>query len=731
MKFTFKLLIATLLMTLALSSALALTEEGYTLVDENAALALYIRPDTGEVIVENKLDGYLWRSNPTEADDKAKGVHKMTLQSQIVITFTNDRGTALTCISQTDSVNKGGLTVTVQDKTAVSRYYFAKQNVAVTVEYRLLEGALEVSIPVDKIENDEINTVVYVELLPAFDAQGSDASGYLLLPDGSGALINYNNGVTAMSEYKTYVYGKDPSVTGQVGEQATLATIARTTEATTRLPVFGSGGRDHGFLAVITENEAKAVLHARVSNLTSYNIVYSEFQVLNAGSVTMNKKEFGTRVTGIRERAGLTTGAYTVRYYLLSGEEQSTYAAMAAVYRKYLQEEQGLTQRVQQGDYPLYLDVHGYAKKQAQFLGIPYTKAWTFTSIQDIREMVNTLGVAQSVVRYQNWVSGTSYEKIPQNANVQSGLGTAKELTALSSDLAKQGGALYPSMEMVNVYEGGNGFNALWDAVLSPINAPQMQYMLWYDSMAVNRLIKPWYLLSPAKFHQFFDKLMAQYKKLDVTNISFTGIGDICTADNRTDGFGRGNVPALTQDVIHDVQAVSPSVMLGKANAYAAVLADHILETPDNSSQYMICDETVPFYQMVFHGSVSYSLSTINHASTPYNQVLRCLEYGASPLFAFAGQNKEELIGSRLDFLISPDYTLWQEDVRAYYDLLRDVLAPVAAETITDHQILSDTLRKTTYQTRAVYINYGDEAVETPDGTVPACGYLVKEVSGQ
>ncbi len=724
-------LAALLFLTSLPFAALGLAPDGFETVDENGLLALYIDPASGQVIVQNKADGYLWRSNPEKPDAKAKGVHKMTLQSQLVLNYQSDRGTALSAPSQAESVNKDGLTVRMENKAAVCRYDFVKAEIAVTVIYRLKDDYVEVSVPVDGLEMRGVNTVSSLDIWPAFDSQDSTAEGYLFVPDGSGALIRYNNGVTAMPEYKAQLYGRDYGVEGQVGSALVLQRTAQKNEAAARLPVFGSGGRGHGYLAVIVENDAKAVLHARVSNLTSYNYAYSEFQVRSSGSVMMYKKEFDARITGVSEREGLTAGTYTLRYYCLTGERESSYAGMADKYRAYLMEEQGLERRVQKGQYPLYLDVYGYVKKQAQFLGFPYTRAIGLTTVSDIDSMAEDLGIPQTVVRYANWVRDSAYERIPQGIQMQKGLGTGEQMAALARKLEGRGGGLYPGFDLTRVYKGGNGFSALWDAVLSPVNAPQMQYQLNYDNAAVNGEIPPWYLLSPARYRLFAGRLMEKYKALGLSGLSLEGFGEICTSDNRTGGTGRGDVPGIVRDTLKDVMAVSPGLMLSHGNGYAAALAAHLVDVPAGSSNYAICDEAVPFYQMVFHGYIPYAMGAMNHYSSPREAVLKCLEYGASPMYSFVKQNKEELLSSRMTFLYSPDFDAWADTLRRDYNTLFPVLSRVAAERMTSHERLSDTLARTVYETLAVYVNYGGEEAQAEGKAVPPLGFLAVEVKAQ
>lgn len=713
--------------------------EGFTTALENSALRLYVNPENGQVILEDRASGYLWRSNPEGNDSRAKGVHRQTLMSQLTVSYANERGTSLMLTSAADAVNAGGLAMAFGEDELTATYQFDKPRIRVTVVYRLAEDHLKVLVPVEGIESypDEegsanLNTVTAVDVLPLMGAGSTQDEGWLLVPDGSGALINFNNGVTSMMEYNANVYGKDHGVEGQIGLTGVLQAQARTVEQTARLPVFGTYRNDadgaRALLGIVTQNDAKAAVLARVSNLTSYNYAWSRFRVRNAGSMMMNSKEFGASVIGVSEREGLTTGEYEVRYYPLADGEATT-AGMAAAYREYLQTELGLTRRVDEGQYPLYLELYAQVKKPAQVLGIPYTKTHSLTTLSDAREVVSTIGVEQSVVRYAHWLPGGGYWKLPARAALPRALGDVKDLRALQEELAQKGGALYPAADLMNAYKGGNGFWAIRDAVLAPVNAPQLQFQQSYSSRAANPGVPPWYLLSPARYERFFGRFFDSYAQLGLPGLALDDAGEILTSDMRSHGgTGRGQVPGILRDVL---QMSGKQLMLGGGNAYAAALASHLLSTPGGSSGYTITDSAIPFYQMVFHGMLPYGIGVANHSSDPRAFLLRCLEYGASPQFAFVGRDMEELADSRLSFLLSPDYRAWADEVKTGYEELRAVLAPLAALPITGHEALPFGARTEYGGQTAVYVNYTPEEARHMGLRVPPMGYLVTEVGNE
>src|SRR5699024_11857689 len=48
--------------------------------------------------------------------------------------------------------------------------------------------------------------------------------------------------------------------------------------------------------------------------------------------------------------------------------------------------------------------------------------------------------------------------------------------------------------------------------------------------------------------------------------------------------------------------------------------------------------DLIPFYQIVYHGLVDYAGQPINLSSSPSEDMLKCLEYGAVPYYRFIYQ---------------------------------------------------------------------------------------------
>ena len=81
--------------------------------------------------------------------------------------------------------------------------------VSYTHLYRLEGQDLLVSVPMNEIEYKEDYPLITVNVLPYFGAGTTNEEGYLLVPEGGGSIINFNNGKTAQSSYYSNLYGWD------------------------------------------------------------------------------------------------------------------------------------------------------------------------------------------------------------------------------------------------------------------------------------------------------------------------------------------------------------------------------------------------------------------------------------------------------------------------------------------------------------------------------------------
>lgn len=713
------------------AGATASSEDEYQLVDQNENLKLMANRSNGQIMVEDLKNGKVWYSNPLNAseDELAAGTYKATLQSQISITYTTEKQQALTETSYLNSVMKDGLTSKIENGAAIFVYDFPKAQIRIPVKYTLTETSLQASLLTKEVEEYGTNELITIDLLPYFGAGSSEDEGYLFVPDGSGALINFNNGKTSASEFNSILYGYDYGTSDRSMEAAQAQKASMSQSVNLHLPVFGMKCNQDGFLAIITESAGRASVKAQSGGtFTSYNTVYSSYQYRIQGSVRLLQKEFESKITTVNERNPDSNETYQVNYEFLETGKNG-YADMAALYREYLIENGGLEKHVQQGDIPFYLDLYGFIRKTKAYFGIPMDTKIATTTFEDAISMIEKLnagGVTNTVVKYNYWMKDGYYDKIQTNAKIEGKVGNQKSLDKLNNLLKNNGGSLFLSVDMTNVYKTGNGFSTLGDALNNVSNTTQPQYTFALDSASTDTRYQPGYLTRPTSLSGFYDKFLKNYAKRNISGLAVDALGNKVYSDLSSKGMSRSEIPDLYGGILDKALETVDDLMVTGAGDYAATRATHIMNSPIYSSGYDLEDATVPFYQIVFHGYVNYSIGATNLASNPEIMYLKCLETGAAPMYSWVGRNSSELIGSRSDFLYSADYQRWIDSAISEYNTINSVLKDVADQPITGHEELADNVYQTTYGgTTKVIVNYNSESVVIDGQTIEATGFAV------
>jgi hypothetical protein len=657
---------------------------------ENGSLILDMDVDTGEFSIEDKRTGAIWYSNPVNADQDplANGIPKMSLQSQIVLTYLDKKSQDSQATSTVSVLQNGELKCEVIDNGFLFTYNFIKEGFEIPVKYVLEDDYLQVSVPLNEIKITGENTLTGVRVLPYFGAGSTEDTGYIFIPDGSGAIINYNNGKTFAKEFHGEVYGRDMALSREAAPEI---------KQEIRMPVFGMQNNDAAFLAVIHEGASKSNIYASVSgSTTSYNTVYSEAEYRIYDTVRLQDKSFQVKNVRYAEQNSMENANFELRYYFL---EQADYSGMAARYRQYLIDEQGLTQKTNGADMAMYLQIYGSVPITKSFLGIPFDVIQPLTTFEQCEEIVRTLneqGIYNLKVRYTGWEKGGYQTKMPLNLKVEGKLGGTKGFQQLEQNLADMGAKLFPNVDFLNIYKDGNGVSRFSDAVKTINGSPAYQYGYELNTLQKDPEVEPWSLLSPQSIGEVVEKFV---KKNDLSeNLSISSLGTYSYSDFRKNGVTRYEAEKMWEDAISTLSAAEGELMAENVNAYALPYVDYIVNVPVESSHYDIEDYSVPFYQMVIHGMIPYALPPINLESDPQNMLLKSLETGAALNYAWMAENSSVLKDTQFNNLYSAEYRTWINSAVNDYKIVNSILSSVSDQAIIQHRRLAPDVYETTYE---------------------------------
>lgn len=598
----------------------------------------------------------------------------------------------------------------------------------IPLEYRLTDDYVEVSIPVSGIEERGGGSIYKIEMLRNFGAAHSDEDGYIVVPNGDGSIINFNNGKTTAANYNQYVYGIDPL-------SADYTLVEASDDA--MMGLYAICKEESTVLATIEDGAALASITAGVSGkVNSYNYVYTTFVVRGSETLEM----FGT--TGNEAELPVVEpdpydSMLTVRYSFLD-EEHTGYSGVANYYRQRLIDEGVLSLQEDGGDIKFYYDVISGLEMTESFLGKQYmglTAMTTFEEAQQMAQLLSEAGVTNQVMNLQGWCNGGYYHEVLDYVWVNWKLGGKNGLEDLNQALKDLGGDLYVDVALQKVtYEStrfsyqtesskyyASGYAAGFGQV-NPVTLRQTS-SLGYSETCYD-LISPKFLV---RYVQAFADTIQDY---DVTGISLRDLGSTLQSDKkRTEQINREEALDVVIGQLELLDATGKQLLVNKANDYAWSVSSDILNLPLCDNEYVLVDHDIPLYEMIVHGCIDYCGNVYNLADVKDSEtlVLNMLEYGAAPHFVFTWESTSEMKYSGLNSLYSTTFSVWMDDAVEIYSRVNEVLSQVSGETVAEHRIISEDVRAVTYSNGVtVYVNYGSEAVMVDALEIPAMGYAVK-----
>lgn len=691
----------------------------FALAAENDNFAFYINDINGFFALYNKKSGSIWYSNPLdwEKDVIAQAANKEQLQSQLVVTYLNasyDVITVASCQAHIVSEHKG--------KQQILTYVFsgATRNFSIPVVYELKDDYLDIQVRVEDIEENSDARITQITLLPFLGCGGLADNGYALIPDGSGSLMTFNKVCKNLSQYTGYIYNRDLTASSSNTSYVNL-------NETVSLPVYGVQKNGAAYLAVITEGAGTAAIKCNVSKMfNSYNSVCSHMIVRDTQT---RVNATGTTGAGMYY-SDKTCGNMSMRLYTLD-DEDANYIGMAKRYRKYLIDEQGLSPLDASSSYVNALNINLFCAVKApmHFIGIPYTGVRTLTTFDDVKDIINEVkgeGINNLVLTLSGWTSGGLESAIDTKFSPESKLGGLKGAKSLISYAEEQDVSLMFDNDIQSFYHGSSNVKKFKHTAFSLSGTPVTVYPF---SKSLNRsvisgsfshLIHPQYMLQFA--NQFVDNAM----KLGVKNFSFNSAGTDPYAAYNDDSFlTRDKSADMMKELFKNVADKTDGIVSTRVgNSFVLGSVDNIVEAPVYSSDLIMAQTSVPFYQIVLRGYVNMSAEPMNLSSEVSELELKCAESGLSLYYQLMDSESTEFEDTSFSDYYACSYNDYFDIMTETYGRMKAVYDAVGASTITNHEIYSDTVRITTFSNGAkVYVNYGDEAVTVNGVEIAARSY--------
>lgn len=720
----------------------------YTEIATSGNLSLSADLSSGLFAIKNLNNGYVWYSVPdnSEYDSFTSGNEKNATQSLMAVGYVAETDevsikdlTYLYTNSVTPEIEQieNGLRITYNfeiDLSVSEGYDIFEDDEAGAVlegEHKIVSLSIPLVIKLDDghlvasvdLENAKIPSEILVckyDLLPYFVSADWTASGYMFVPDGSGALIDFSGHENATEPYSELVYGDDLSL-------VTKKDLADSNHETVRMPVFGlANDNGNAVCGIITDGETAASVTAAPHNDTNgYNNAYATLNARITSFMSMFGRSSGTQQVYRQSDNCDAIKAFTVEYYFLNGNN-ADYVGMAKTYRDYLLNNDLLAANVSQPT--LNVDLYGAIDVEANFMGFTYSKLNSLTSYKQAEEIAKALkdkNIDNLSLRYIGWANnGVTNKNAPSSAKPISLLGGNGDYQDLVSYAKKNNVSLTNDVDLLTYTDGKNKESSKTAFGSTYYKYQYLRSVYAYDLDGIQ--LK---LLNPVYLSKYADKTLSSYKNLGVDNISFSTLSDMVYSSlKRGKSTYRTEFVDYSEDVLKNAAKMNLKISGESANAYTFKYLNKIYKAPTYSSAYNLFDSEVPFYQIVLHGYTSMTGDAMVQSFDVTTNYLKCVESGIELLWSGIYEDSAQLNITNYDDLYGSNYKLWIEDAAAKYAEYQPLLEKIYDKEIVSHKDITEKVTETLYDNGIkVYVNYSDTDYKYGKTVVPAMGYVYKE----
>lgn len=696
-------------------------QDGYVQVAESDTYILYYNEPRFSIRLENKKTGAVLDSTVSDEKDDGKNNASWTAYMKSGIVINAIIGTLNTYQVDMNSVTNEITTWYIDNGIYAQIAFKDEYQFELGVEIRLEGDDLTVRIPEESIKENKEGT--YISTVSVFPFLGytylDEQNGYMLVPDGNGALIYLDNKEGRYTTgFSGLIYGVDDGMANRTAV-STLWGYYETVTPSNKViaPVFGMAHLDDriAYLGVVESGEERCSVEVVPNGvMVDYNRCFAKFLLRDIYVQPLNKSNSGTVPSVEKDRMH---SDLTVRYCLLS-EEEADYSGMANAYRKYLLD----SGTIRQSDVSYNTRIDFLGTDREEFLmGTTAVTMTTAEQAEDILSELRELGAGSMLSVYKGWQDGGLYNVPVKNLDADSNIGGNNGLKSFVKNQAELGNTVY-------LYNDALSVNA--DTHSTTYNVMKMVNKRTFENETYGQVYDTFYYLLPGRTGSNLAALADELSTDGIGNIALSGITDtLFSYSSKGSYYSRTDTMDIYEDAV-GLAGENCSIAAETPNAYLWKYADAMLDMPLSSSDYLYLDREIPFISMVFKGIVPTYSEYVNFEANKKENFLQMIESGVYPSFYITAEDSSKLIYTNSSDLYSLEYESYRDTIIEYDKALREVAEKVGTAQITGHDVLENGLVKVTYSNDTViYVNYTGSAQSDGDITVDALSYTVKAVS--
>lgn len=677
----------------------ALNTSGLETVYQDNGRELALDSSSGEFVYTDKGIGRSLYSNPVNRldDSIATGYHKLNMDSQLMIRYANEKRVILDQNTAVGCVKKGGLKAYGIDKGFRLEFEFISEKIMIPVEVTVGENGLDVRVILDQIEENGTSSLVDFALLPYLGSAGMTDEGYLVIPEGSGALVRFTKDKELVAEglyYKKDIYGKDLAYDTKAIESASQDIM---------LPVFGINTQDGGMLGIITQGDAISALEIFSEGVQSENTVvhpYVTFRPID--SVTIHKGQWNEKNVTLISTVKAGGFDYEVRYMPMAADSCDYNAmakAAAAYYGTLFAESRNVVKTP-----VMMVRVPMAVRKPGSFAGIPVNLPYAITTAGQI-SLINAM-IHESIQDPVGMIldgafKGGMFDRIPTKAKLEPVIGKISDMELNAADV------LFLSTDLVRIYSSGNGIRYRADASRSISGGFNERYNYLKSTFQKNEEGLSWTILRPLRVLEVYAKFTGRLSRSGIPSLEDLGIAQLSSDNHRTFGAKKSGSNRETVKRIHMDAAASLSAGLENytvmfAPTYLLGSATQTTDVPASSGNWSGFSGSIPFYQLVVSPFAPIYGVPVNYLQDRDQYMFRSIEYGMLPQVALTGSETYLLQDTAARDIFNGYYKDWTKEIASWSTEYAAAWKIMQNAYLTAHEKTGEFMAKSTFSDGSV-----------------------------
>ena len=696
-------------------SSSELASLGFDKVLENSAFSLYVEKDSFSLILENKITGKMLSSRPEfqgysgsrEANTATRNQMNSGLWIESLRTTNVSASTikveSLYTLADVSYANNGSQNLNAinplrpylleldsydTDAVQVELVETSSNQVTYQISVRAYAFIFEVSLglnasgfavdfnPTTLQEQNENFRMTGLQFFPYFGAAREDAfPGYMVIPDGNGALIRTNQPYD--TSFQADYYGSDDG-------------YGRTSIAQLSMPVFGFIHRvnDQGFWTEIESGAEHTTLLAQFwGSNTRYHRITNRYNLRRVYRNIVNRAGDGSDAIPTE----IISTPFRANYRVLENN-MANYVGMATAYQQLLVDRQVLQAKTYPS-MPIHLNWL-LTEQEPSFFGTSQITMTNPTQVNDYSLQLQAQGVAQQTIGISGWSSDGYTHYAPYRTRYAN----QSSLTKTVNQLKEEGFETYVEQGYLKSTSISRRVDFNRDVARNYSKLKMSQTSSRFDTDNIN-----FYHLYPNQSLAMMRNDIQSFESLGIDGLFMRDFGNVLTS--YFDGERRNRT--FTLGVLEEMANLMNGFALSTPNAYMLAHAKHYMDVPITNAQLDLYTDLVPFVTYTLRGYMPMYTSYLNFNALGKDRLLQMIDYGVYPSYLLTHEASTKLRDSYSNRYFTTAFSDFEEDIVDVYGYLSSIYNQVVDGNIISRTMIANGVSQIEFDHGVtLYVNY-------------------------